>query len=490
MIARDKQQVKVRTWLILFACYAALQITSIFQPFFWDELGVYGPAAIYMHDNGLSLMPASMPPDLSRGHPLLFTCFHAAAMYVFGDSAVGGHITGLLITCILLWSIVYIATRVYNAPAAWVAVFIIAMQPLFAAQAVLVLPEMALALLMLWSLYFWHIKKYWLFALFATMAMLTKETAIILPVVVWCGSAAEWIKTRKRPEKLWQICTAPLLPIITYGIFLLIQKWQNGWYFFPFHGEGIRIAIQPMLRLARGFVHFLFWEQGRVCYLFLCLPVFWIVLRSKVLQWNGFSVLLVFLVLGGVLFSSMSFDMDRYLLFVLVGMLLLFAPIIVKAIFIYKGFRYVAAAVLIVPAFYISGDPFENMDPSIGNEAWFHYDTDKSYLRYNEVMESAVSLLFSDKDKPFTVAANFPLSFALRDPRYGFIDDYPDAQLTVINMSSQPPPDIIIVSDPGSIGHPYLDPKHFEEIQIIDKQHITFRFYRPKNQSETELNAP
>jgi hypothetical protein len=48
-------------------------------PYFWDELGVYSRAALYLYDHQISLLPNALPPELSRGYPLL-----CAALFALG----------------------------------------------------------------------------------------------------------------------------------------------------------------------------------------------------------------------------------------------------------------------------------------------------------------------------------------------------------------------------------------------------------------------
>jgi len=50
--------------VVLLLVFTVSKIPVLSLPFFWDELAVYGAAGLYMHDHTLSLLPASMPPEL------------------------------------------------------------------------------------------------------------------------------------------------------------------------------------------------------------------------------------------------------------------------------------------------------------------------------------------------------------------------------------------------------------------------------------------
>ena len=55
--------------LLIFICF---KIPQLHYPFYIDEGMVYGLAVKMMTQQGPSLMPGSIPPDFSRGHPLMF----------------------------------------------------------------------------------------------------------------------------------------------------------------------------------------------------------------------------------------------------------------------------------------------------------------------------------------------------------------------------------------------------------------------------------
>src|SRR5436190_472897 len=70
-------------------------------PFFWDEAWPYSTAVHAMYNHGISLIPGSISPSISRGHPLLFYCMAAAWMKLFGTSVFAIHLFALLISVLL-----------------------------------------------------------------------------------------------------------------------------------------------------------------------------------------------------------------------------------------------------------------------------------------------------------------------------------------------------------------------------------------------------
>ncbi|HWB62125.1 MAG TPA: glycosyltransferase family 39 protein, partial [Chitinophagales bacterium] len=135
-------------------------------PYFWDELGVYTQAADYQYHHGISLMPASVPAWLSRGHPLFFVALSASVLKLFGENVFAAHLFSLFISSVLLFVVYRKTTKYFDSLTALVAVMLLAIQPLFLAQSALVLPEITLALFVLLALTAYYEKRFALFALF------------------------------------------------------------------------------------------------------------------------------------------------------------------------------------------------------------------------------------------------------------------------------------------------------------------------------------
>ena len=95
------------------ACLIVFKWSDLSLPYFWDELGVYTQAADYQVQHGISLAPASVPPVLSRGHPLLFTCMNAIVRRVFGEQVMVAHVFCFFIAVLLL-AVIYLKVSLLN----------------------------------------------------------------------------------------------------------------------------------------------------------------------------------------------------------------------------------------------------------------------------------------------------------------------------------------------------------------------------------------
>jgi hypothetical protein len=239
------------------------KLRDLSLPYFWDELGVYGRAAVYLHDHTLGLLPANLPPELSRGHPLLLVFVVASLFRVFGASTTVAHVFMFLLAVSLLISVFWIARAHWNAKVGLAASALLAVQPLFMAQSTLLLPELPLALACLWAIDTFASRRYWLGGICLALAIFIKETALVLGLVLGVMMLADWIRSRPSwKAALWGFL-ALLVPGLLYGLFLLMQKRQNGWYFFPLHENHMDFHWPAMKGKLIDYCNFIFIEQGR-----------------------------------------------------------------------------------------------------------------------------------------------------------------------------------------------------------------------------------
>ncbi|MEL6653457.1 MAG: glycosyltransferase family 39 protein, partial [Bacteroidota bacterium] len=103
-------------------------------PFFWDELGVYGPGVLAMVDNGVGMLPSALPADLSRGHPLFFYFLFALWTKVVGYSLVKIHFFALMVTLGVAWTTWRIGERLIQPGAGLLAGVAVLLMPFFFAQ--------------------------------------------------------------------------------------------------------------------------------------------------------------------------------------------------------------------------------------------------------------------------------------------------------------------------------------------------------------------
>ena len=230
-------------FILMLCVFAILKTGDLNTPYFWDELGVYVPGALAMKDNGtIGLLPSSLEPLYSRGHPLVFVFSQAAWFNLVGDTVVEGHVFSLLLGLITL-GVFYICTAdLFGKAVALFSSVLLAFQPMFFAMSGVILPEMMLTLFTIpaiWGL----IRRRWLiYIVSASLAIMTKELAIIIPALALLVAGWDAVADRKIFSlRTLTACFSALFPLLVYGGFLLIQKKQNGWYFFPEHMGYLRL---------------------------------------------------------------------------------------------------------------------------------------------------------------------------------------------------------------------------------------------------------
>ena len=155
--------------IVIFFLY---KLTDLFVPYFWDELGVYAKASLYMYDNHVTLLPGVIPDELSRGHPLLCAALFGTFYKLLGPSVWAGHLTALMLSCTLILVLYLWGRKMYGQQIAAIACLLLMVQPVFIAQSSMVLPEILLALICFAAIFFYINNRLALFALFSSLAIL------------------------------------------------------------------------------------------------------------------------------------------------------------------------------------------------------------------------------------------------------------------------------------------------------------------------------
>lgn len=437
-------------FLAVLALVIIIKFQDLFLPFFWDEAGVYGLAVNYQFAHSLSLMPNAVPSEFSHGHPLMFPFLSASAWRVLGNSMFAVHSFALIISLLLLVVIYKKTSAYFNPTAGLVSVFFLSAQPLFLAQSCLILPEVMLALFALLSLTSYFERNYVAYALWASCAILTKESAIVIPASCLAFSMLQAIMYRRLPSSLnLRNLILTLVPYAVFLIFISVQKQQYGWYFFPYHIGSITLDINNFLAQFPRFFDSVFWCQGRYWAEKLLLAALGVALISGQITWRNFGksflTLLGIFMLGFLCFCSIStFYMDRYAFAVLDGAAILL------------GAGLTAITKNKVMCFGISV-----FLACIACQYWqssgFGYDSDLGYRQCVRTLKLAIDYCESVKVEGQSIDGPFPACYALYYPETGYIKR---EQLNAITAK----PYYIIETDPGT---PITEVYHNRNLELI-----------------------
>ena len=426
--------------ILLVGSLVVFKLPDLHLPYFWDELGVYGCAVDYQYHHRLSLIPASLPPELSRGHPLLFIYICAAAMRIFGGGVFVTHLLCMGISVLLLLAVYFKISKYFSPLAGILSAALIAIQPVFLAQSALVLPEITLALFAFLSLTAYYEGKFLRFSLFASLALFTKESGIVIPVAAITYSILRFIffnnyREAFRPRNLLHT----LMPYALFGAFLLIQKKQNGWYFYPYHIESVAFNPKIFIGQFRHYFNFVTYGQGRwLMGAFILIAAIMGTLMNKINRENfskGFLFPMLIFALAFIGFCSISsFYMDRYAI-MLIAFFSVLTGISLTTLFANNRFVVIAMIFLCVSA-------WQNLE-----SAGFNYDSDLGYRREVKTLQAAVDYVEETAPAGAKVFGNFPAFFALGFSGGGYL---PEKHDLVFDRAC----DYFILANPGVDYYP------------------------------------
>jgi 4-amino-4-deoxy-L-arabinose transferase-like glycosyltransferase len=387
----------------------AFKLRDLPLPYFWDEMGVYGRAALYLYDHRLSLLPAALPAELSRGHPMLLVFVFASLFRVFGAVPLVAHVFMLLVAVGLVVSIFHVARSHFGAPVGLASAALLIVQPIFLAQSTMLLPELPLALAALWTMHFFCRGRHLATALCATVAILIKESAAVLSLVLAVAAIVQCVRSRRSRADAARAVAALTVSVLVLGAFLLVQKHQNGWFVFPLHKDFVDFRWKMVGPELRDFELFVFLEQGRFLLSLAVVAgaVHWFRFRDRE---PPFGIGWLFVAFSAVFlyFSAANFFMKRYVL-CLIPLLVIAAARALWILARRRDSRLVAALIpiLVVQLFFIS-------------RGKFNYDYDMSFRRQVIRQRDVVRWLESNIDVEAPIYTLFPVIFALEDPRLGY----------------------------------------------------------------------
>ncbi len=168
-------------FVLLFAVVFLLHVRLLRLPYFWDEAGYYVPAARDLLYSG-SLIPHSTP---SNAHPPLVMAWLALWWKIAGFSPAITRTAMLMIAAFSLTGLFRLADRVANVEVAIASTVCTMLYPVFFAQSSLAHVDLAAAGLIFWGLSEYVEHRYGTSAIWFSLAVVAKETAILAPLALF-----------------------------------------------------------------------------------------------------------------------------------------------------------------------------------------------------------------------------------------------------------------------------------------------------------------
>lgn len=274
---------------LLFSALFVLHAPLLRLPYFWDEAGHYIPAA---HD--LYLSGDLIPRDtLSNAHPPLVMAYLAAWWKLSGYAPAVTRTAMLLIAAFGLLGLFRLALAVSNRAVAAATVVCTALYPVFFAQSSLAHVDLAAAAFTLWGLSYYFqdaddgpreggrprsrpmISDRWMAAIMFSLAALSKETAIVTPLILfawkliparWWGHAEEPAAAGEQHRSILLARAGPLLlPLLPLALWFAYHYARTGYVFGnpEFVRYNVTATLHP-LRFLLAFVQRLWQVLGHM----------------------------------------------------------------------------------------------------------------------------------------------------------------------------------------------------------------------------------
>jgi len=222
---RPRRRIRLSTYLKFFAFFIVsvyvLHFGLLRMPYYWDEVGQFVPAAWDILSAG-QLIPTSATPNI---HPPAVMAWVALAWKIFTPSLLVARCAMLLIGALLLMAAFLLSIELCGSVPglpAFFATLALALSPLVFTQSLLVQLDLPAAALTCLVLYLFFAERHWPAVLVASLLVLTKETGVLLPLVlgVWLFS-----------EKRFRRAASYLAPVAVLGVWLFYLHSRTGSWF-------------------------------------------------------------------------------------------------------------------------------------------------------------------------------------------------------------------------------------------------------------------
>jgi len=261
------------------------------------------------------MLPGSIPLYFSKGHPLFFYFLASLWMkFIAGDSLIMMRLFPLMVSLIALVVFHHFAKRHTNLLLANIAVVLLSLQPLFLAQASLLLPEILLFILFMMCFDSYLSRNYGYYAFFGSLMMLTKETGAVFIMVFGLAYLVEnypiW-----NTRVFWRDLLLLSVPGLVYLVFLLLHYLAFGVFFFAEHLDYITVDGTKMLYKFNSATYMLFLAQGRNVIFFTAILVLTILLfRKQNIAYKRYLLISGSIIIPFLIFTILNFFTYRYVL--------------------------------------------------------------------------------------------------------------------------------------------------------------------------------
>lgn len=270
---------------VIFVSVFLLHAPLLRLPYFWDEAGYYVPAARDLLLQG-SLIPQT---TVSNAHPPLVLAWIALWWKVAGYAPLVTRAAMLLLAALSLAGVFRLAETVANTHVAIASTLCAGLYPVFFAQSSLAQVDLASAGLTLWALAAYLEERPFPAALWFSLAVLAKETAILVPAALSAWEFLGFITSGQ--SRLGELCLPHQAKLQRMLALLLPAAVLASWYAFHYARTGyvfgnpeffrynvastlnpLRFLLALLLRLWQAFGYMHLWILTIGMFLAMSLP--------------------------------------------------------------------------------------------------------------------------------------------------------------------------------------------------------------------------
>ena len=234
---------------LIFLGALLLHLPLLRLPYFWDEAGYYIPSARDLLLTG-SVIPHSAP---SNAHPPLVMMYLAACWKIVGFSIAVTRVAMIAMASFALLGVFRLARTVASMEVAAASTVCTALYPVFFAQSTMALIDLAAAGFAFWGLVAYLDGRLRASAIWFSLAVLTKETAVLVPVALLSTEVLGPWFTRgfhcdvhfRAPSRQSAVLLVPLLVLCLWYAF---HYWRTGYVFGnpEFFRYNVQATINPL----------------------------------------------------------------------------------------------------------------------------------------------------------------------------------------------------------------------------------------------------
>lgn len=390
--------------LVSVAITIVVKIPHLGLPYFLDETFSYYRAILEMSKLGPGMLPGTISLDAAKGHPLFFYLLTSLWLkFVAGDSVALMRIFPLLVSLVALFVFHRFARRHTNIILANIGVVLLSLQPLFLAQASLLLPEIFLFTLFMLCFDSYLSGNFWMYALFGSFMMLSKETGAVFILVF--GAAYFFTNfSSLKTEKFWRELILLAVPAFVYAAFLILHYLKFGVFFYSEHLNYISLDSAKVHYKFSSAISTLFLAHGRNLIVFMAIIALVILIsRKKKIEYGRFLILSLSIIIVYLTFTILNFYIYRYV-FPVMGIMLLSSLVLIQQI---KSKFQVVNILFILTTFIVSGYYLETKRGQT--------DSDLGYTEYLVVHQQMVRYCEEQGWYDKEIGAGFNMVMSLRD---------------------------------------------------------------------------